>query len=120
MFGWPYAEDRAGAEEDITYAGQSGFIRRTIQGSGDPWNPGAGTVTDYPVTLVEDTFNVREIDGQLVRAGDHKVLVSTAGVTIQPKVSDQLVVGDKVLQIVTVTPLSPGGMILMWTIQARD
>jgi hypothetical protein len=120
MSGWPYAEDRAGAQEDIAYAGQPGFIRRTIPGGGDPWNPGAGITLDYAVMMVEDTFGEREMDGTLIRAGDHKVLVSTAGVTIEPKVSDQLVVGDKAMQIVTVTPLSPGGMILMWTIQARD
>lgn len=114
-----YAELRADAEEMIAEAGQDGVIRKPGVATGDPWNPTFGPPTDIPCKLVEWEYTAFEVDGTLIRADDRKLLVSTEGVTEALAQADQIVVGGKALAIISVKPLSPGGVVLLWQIQAR-
>ncbi len=114
-----YAELRQDVAEVIEEAGQVGAIRRPGASSGDAWNPTFAAPTDTPCTLVELESTAAEIDGTLIRSSDRKVMVSTHGVPDAPTQADQIVIGGKPLAIVSVMPLSPGGVVLLWQVQAR-
>ncbi|BAQ18315.1 hypothetical protein [Methyloceanibacter caenitepidi] len=123
MATFDYAKSEATAQRLIAKFGQAGAIRR-VTGSNDPgtpWDPSddTETTTDYDCTLVVLEYGKMEVDGTLILATDRKVLVSTAGMTVEPLVSDKLVIGSDVYEIVTVKPLNPGGTVLLWEVQAR-
>jgi hypothetical protein len=116
-----YADLRETAEELIAEAGQRGVIRRPSPTMGDPWNPTpAGDPVDDACVFVELEYAHDEIDGTLVQATDRKLLVSTAGLTAAPTPECQLVIGPLPLEIVSVKPLAPGGLVLLWEVQARS
>jgi hypothetical protein len=72
-----YAEIREAANDAINEAGQSGYLRRTTAGTGtDPWNTGAGTVTDYPVRFVLVDYAERDRDGTLVQVNDQQAIIA--------------------------------------------
>lgn len=113
-----YGRSKAAAERLIGRFGQIGAIR-SVASSGTPWNPDAGATTDQICTLVELDYSATEIDGSLIEASDRKVLVSTAGVATAPTQADKIVIGGNAMDIISVKPLSPGGLVLLWEVQAR-
>lgn len=115
--GFDYARVRATAEKQIYHFGQGATLRRIVPGSGP--NPGAPTVTDYPCQIVVTNYSQYNVDGTLVKAGDRKVLMSTKGLSVEPQVNDRLIVGIHTYTLVNVDPLSPGGVNVLFTVQAR-
>ena len=74
---------------------------------------------DYPVTIVMTEYLPRERDGQLIQQNDRKAIMAAQGLTIVPNPqTDQLIV-DQDMQIVTVTPTSPGGDAIIYELQIR-
>lgn len=112
-----YARPRASAERAIAKYGQTAQLRR-VTTSGTPYAP---TVTnaDHACKVLVETYSDADIDGTRIKAGDKRVLISTAGLTVEPTSSDKLVIGGVVHQIIRCEPLSPGGTVVMWTVQAR-
>lgn len=119
MPSWNYAEDRADADGMIAEAGQEGIIRRAGESTGDPWNPTVGEPTDHPCLIVDFDFSAMEIDGSLIRAWDRRVLVSAGSLDIEPTEVDTIVIGGQEHAIVRVSPLAPGGVVVLYEIQAR-
>lgn len=119
MAAFDYLESRADAEELLAEFGQTGAIRR--QAASGPAHDPVLTPTDYPATLVVDPdgWQQSETTGTLIQMSDAKVYVSTAGLSIEPTVADQIVMGGAPLDVVAVKPLSPAGTLVMWTIAAR-
>jgi hypothetical protein len=116
-----YAEIREAANDAINEAGQSGYLRRTTAGTGtDPWNTGAGTVTDYPVRFVLVDYAERDRDGTLVQVNDQQAIIAVGSLAIEATEADKLVDSSgKVWEIVKLTPLTPGGVTLLYTAQIR-
>jgi hypothetical protein len=115
-----YSEDRAGAIEAIKEDGGPAILRReTEEPTAEPWNPTFVTV-DHPCTVVVTSYRAEEVDGTLVQRRDRKVLMA-ADVAVEPSTSDALVIDGRVFQIVSVDPLqpAPGGVTVMYTVQAR-
>lgn len=115
-------------EAKIIYAlnrlGETGAIRR-VTGTNDPgtpWDPSDDTLTttDYAVTLVEKEFSLRERESSLIEQGDRKVYVSTDGLTITPALSDKLVIGTDVLEIMDVERVKMSGEIMVYKLQVRS
>lgn len=116
MSAYDYARPRATASRLLARFGLTGAIRR-YAASGSPHDPTL-TPTDYAATLFDDPDGWQgAIDGTLVRMTDKKVIVSV--LAIQPTESDKIVIGGSEYEIVRVMPLSPSGVDVMWTIQAR-
>ena len=130
-----YPRTRATAERLIARFGQSATIIRVgMPSSGgapepedEPWNnpdpaPVGGEETvdrEDPCTLVETEYSSREVDGSLVRMTDRRLLVSTRGLEEPPALSDRVRIGGRTLEVVTVKPVSPGGVVLLWEVQGR-
>lgn len=99
-------------------AGTTAYIVRAGTPTGPAHNPTPGTPSDLAVTVVYDKFRNNEIDGTLIKAGDLKILVAAGSVV--PTVADGFKDGDgNQYTIINVTPLKPGGVVVMWEIQAR-
>ena len=115
-----YARSAQTSARLLARFGQMGALRRQTAGPGSTYDPGEPTNTDYAVNMAVIKYSDREIDGTRILASDLKVLVAPE-VEIEPLPSDLLVLADgRTLAIVTVTPLSPAGTVVLWTIQARS
>lgn len=78
-----------------------------------------GANAEHACTVVISNYTARDRDGTNIQAGDVKLLVSTEGLTVVPKNSDKIRVSGQTYSIVDVTELAPGGVAVMWTVQAR-
>lgn len=112
-----YAEDAADAAELIEEFGQPGFLRR-YAASGSKFDP-TMTPNDMPVFLVALDYKRSEIDGTRILATDRKVYLSTDGLTVEPELSDRMVIGGSECEIVSISPLAPAGVVVFYEIQAR-
>lgn len=117
MAGFNYARSRATAERLIARFGQDGAIRRVVN-SGPDWDP-VQTIEDFACKLVDLDYEEKNIDGTLIMRGDRMVYLSTAGLTLEPQLSDKVLIGGTEHAIQNVLPLSPGGFIVFWQLQAR-
>lgn len=115
-----YAEAAADAAELIEEFGQNGFIVRTPPGNGPAHNPGNGAPVPHAAIFAVVDFDARLIDGSTIRAKDKRVLLSTAGLTIEPVPTDKIRIGGVDHSIVgEVKTLKPADIVVMYEIQAR-
>lgn len=123
-----YGRPRGTASRLLKKFGQAAVLLRApspASAGGDvnytqPMGPQPTPVDDeYACTVVIDNFTARDRDGTNVQAGDVKLLVSTEGLTVVPKNSNKIRVSGQTYSIVDVTELAPGGVAVMWTVQAR-
>jgi len=105
------------ASRIIARFGQAGAFERTSEQL-NPWDP-PGTTTTHPATVAVVTYDQDHRDGTLIRADDLRVLVSVAGLDIEPAVSDKLIVGGETYNIVHVAPLGPDGVPRFHDLQVR-
>lgn len=113
-----YARMKATADRLLAKFGQAATLRRSTS-TGTAFNPTPGAPVDYPITVVVEVYAFREIDGTRIRRDDLKVLMAKDALTIEPTTSDRLLIGGVEHAILDVRPENPGGVLLMWTIQAR-
>ncbi len=118
MASFNYARSRSTAERLIAKFGQSATLRRTTPGNGPSYNPGTVT-TDYACTVKVGSYALSLQDGTLIKADDKKVMLSTAGLSVVPTTSDQLIINGDLHTIVTVMPTDGAGSAVMYTCQAR-
>lgn len=81
-----YLEMQATAHELIEEFGQVGAVKRLTPP--DPVYGGEPTVTSYPATLVPMAYEVRYIDGTVIKTGDIQIYISSVGLEIEPTVGD--------------------------------
>ena len=103
-----YARLQSTAGRLIARFGQSGTLTRSTKP--DAVLGGEPVGTPYPVTLVPMTYEAREIDGTLIKAGDVKLYLSAVGLPIDPKPGDQVTVNGKTFRIVNGDPNLYDGM----------
>lgn len=117
MTAFDYTRTRATAERLLSRFGQTGALRRTTSDA-DPFNP-VQTTADYPCTFAVLDDAKKDINGTLIRETDQMVYLSTAGLSVTPETTDQLVVGGAPLTVVNVKPLSPAGTVVFYELQIR-
>lgn len=76
----------------------------------------ATTPLDYAGYGVEAAYEQTEIDGTVIKAGDRRFKVAAIPT---PSTSDKLVLSSVVLNIVSVIPVQPGDVALLWVLQCR-
>lgn len=96
----------------------TGTLTRPAALGDTPWDaaPNDGPST-WTVTLVVSRFTTYQIDGDLIRADDVKFLVEATGPV--PMLNDTLTVGGVVYTVKNVWPLTPGGVVVLFTVQGR-
>lgn len=101
----------------IAEVGFAATLKRPDTGPATPWD--AATVipgAEIPVTILSDTYDLRHIDGTLIRAQDRRIMMAS---TVVPTENDRLIIAGVTHQIVRVTTLEPGGIALLFEVQAR-
>lgn len=110
-----YIRTQTTASRLIARFGTTGAIRRAAS-SGDAWNP-TQTETDYACSLCVTDYTLRERESALIAATDRKVLISTAGLTIEPTAADQVVIDGTPHEVKRIDPLKPADTVVMWVAQ---
>lgn len=110
-------------------AGTSAAIIRDGVPTGPAYDPTPAVDISAPCTVVFDSFRASEIDGTMIQRGDVKVFMAVTGFTIAadasgnnvntPTPADRLQASGKQYAVIDVKPLRPGGVAVMWEIQAR-
>ncbi|MGY2048908.1 hypothetical protein [Methylobacterium sp. JK268] len=123
-----YGRARRSADRLIArFGGPGAILRASDAGSGEDMTNGrsaaavaAADPSAYPCTLAVIDYDERDRDGTLIRQQDRRALIAAGGLAIEPTDADQLrdASGD-VYAIVTIKPLAPAGMVVMYDVQVR-
>lgn len=100
--------------------GQAMTLRRRVSGAYDP-AVGAATVTPSESPCIGAVFPYAAIliDGTRIQAGDQKVLLAVKGLTLDPAIGDQLLIGSTTTNVVSVQPIGPDGTVVVYRLQVR-
>lgn len=112
-----YANAQATAERLIAQFGQTATLTKYTS-TGTAYAP-SRSATGYGVIVVIMDYRNSEIDGTLVKQGDKRIYLSTDGLTVTPATTDTITLESVVHLIIDVRPLSPGGTVVYYEIQAR-
>ena len=94
------------------------FIVRAGTPTGPTYDPTPGVPVAHPVTVVYDAWRNDQIDGTLIKRGDLKILCAAGTVTPTPNDIFRDATGAE-KSIINVEPLQPGGVAVMYVVQAR-
>ena len=114
-----YTEIAATAHEILAEFGQSVTITHYGESVYDS-DTGKATrsETTEAGTAVELEYESRDIDGALILRGDKRLLLSAVGIAA-PVAGDSVTIGGSVYAVMNVKPLSPGGVAVLYEVQAR-
>ncbi|PZQ46172.1 MAG: hypothetical protein DI551_05695 [Micavibrio aeruginosavorus] len=112
-----YAPLAATAQRLIAAKGRSVILRRKNSGT---FNPSTGEITgggvsDTPVMTVFTQYKAVEIDGEIIRRTDSRVLIAGT----EPKKDDRIIDGDLTYTVIDIETVKPGDTALLWKAQAR-
>ena len=108
-----YARLRSTADRLIAAYGQPAVLVKP--GGYTPGsNPEPLPPTEEAVTAVDMSKLERDTSGALTGRVQHKLLVSTTGG--RPEKDDEIRIGGRSHQVVTVAPLEPGGLTLLYEV----
>jgi len=83
----------------------------------NPWDAPGGEPEQFTIPAIVGSFKRGLVDGTLIRATDKRVMLASEG--IEPTTADKVVIGGITHAIVSVMPLAPSGVDLMYEVQAR-
>lgn len=109
------------AKQLITQFGQDMTIERHTAGSYDPSTSTGGVAKQSAACKgVVLGFSTRKIDGEAVRRGDRRILISASGLNFEIKPGDKLLIRNKPLEVIDVTAFAPAGVATHFEVQARS
>lgn len=117
-----YDESAASALRMISEKGRSVTIRRPDAGqSYDPANDtmSAGAPEEVVIKVVFTGFKINEVDGELIRREDKRVLIAAAALPFAPAQSDLLIDGGVEYSIINTETVQPGDVPLLYKVQVR-
>jgi len=113
-----YVKAAATAARLIANFGTTATLTQTVN-SGTAYNP-TQTDTDHTIKAVTVDWANNEVDGTLIKATDRKIIISTEGLTVTPKIGDKITIGSDVMRLVEpFKPLSPAETVVMYETNAR-
>lgn len=92
-------------------------LRRTIPGSGPPYNPGPSTTVDYALSGAVSGAGIQHADGTLVVIGDKRAVVAVPEVA--PTTADKLVIDGNEHQISKIERKPEAGDAVAYVIYAK-
>lgn len=113
-----YTQMKSVASRLLTDKGQSlTFSRETSSG----FNPVTGVNTTSTSTYTGNgasfNYNKAEIDGTLVQRGDIRLLLEA--VTTEPEQGDTVTIDSIIYRVMSVSPTSPAGTVVLYELQLR-
>lgn len=118
-----YPDLRQMAHELLTEFGAAATLINPATGTGGTYNASTGLFTPTAPTTLSVTaavfdYDQRYIDGTLIRSGDKRCLVSAIGAGT-PMQGGTFQWGGKNYAIISVRPLAPALVAVMWELQVR-
>lgn len=119
----------------FNYANSQNTAYRLIDKFGANWthrkltkntyNPATNTRTttatgNTTVRAVRQNYGSNQVDGQVIKQGDVKLLAEAKSFTVEPDVSDLMLDGSETWQIMDVKPFKPGDTIIYYELQLRQ
>lgn len=113
MSKFDYSRPAATVKRLLDRYGQSGELSRVLEsGEYDPMNGPVQTTQSSACTAALLEFDNRQIDGELIQAGDRRALIAP-DVNFEPMAGDSLTVGVEVLRVVKNRPVAPAGVVVL-------
>lgn len=94
-----------------------GTLHRRGAATGPEYEPVYGADLEYTCNVVFSKFTSMELAGTSIAANDVKLIASV--LDVDPTAADKIEVAGVTYEIINADPVSPGGVALMWVIQAR-
>lgn len=117
MTAFDYSRPLATANRLIQRYGQTASLQRPNV-SGAAYNPTIGAPTAHPCTFVELKRELCEVEGERVKKTKITGLLAVGSLTVEPKLSDTLVLDSTVEHAITdVQPLRPGGTVVLYGLE---
>ena len=121
-----YSALQTKVNKQIEKSGVSMVVRTTELGTYDPAADTHPEVVDeYTVKVLIENFNVRDIDGTIIQVGDKRLLLpvldSTAATLPRLDVVDKVEIDydGRTWSPISVTPLMPGGIPVLYNVHVR-
>lgn len=107
------------AERLIRENGKQAFIITPGTATGHPSNPIPGTPTRDMVYFVETRYSMTDRNATLVQVGDKMGIISTETGIVPEKSVSKIEIDGTIYQLLDVSPLNPGGVVMLYKIHAR-
>ena len=91
-------------------------LTRSTSGSGDAWNPGASTLTEYPCKGMVGEYTDFERQNTLIETNDRKITILAASLSVEPKQTDTVTIRGETFTVIR-AKTDPAKA--TWTVQAR-
>ncbi|MDT8328341.1 MAG: hypothetical protein RQ750_13300 [Roseovarius sp.] len=107
------------AEAGTAISGEAltAVLVKTVQPGDSPWDFGTASETEHELTAILRSYTARQVDGSSILAGDIQALLSAVGQ--RPEPGDKLTVGGMTYRVITVEPVAPSGVPLLYKAQIR-
>ena len=102
----------------ITQFGKAATLTQPGTPTGPEYDPTPGTPIEYAATVLEKNFTLHDKSGGLVQEDDRKFIMSTSG-DPAPSLKGTLTIGGTTLQVVSLEPLQPGAIVMLWRVHCR-
>ena len=95
------------------------LVRSTTTAPTNPWENPTVTETEYPCKAIITKFKYHEIDGEKIKAEDHKILFLADSVSIEPAIDDRVYRVGETNRYLIVSPVRKDPAGATFTAQAR-
>lgn len=109
----------AEVSDALASVGFEALLQRAPRKVGDPSDPIFLEGEVQSVTVMSSNFNMKDIDGTSIQAGDKLLYVATKGLLEPPAPGDVFLISDRAYKVITCNSLEPGSIDLMYEVQVR-
>ena len=95
------------------------LIRSTTTAPTNPWENPTVTETEYHCKAIITKFKYHEIDGEKIKAEDHKILFLADSMTIEPSIDDRVYRVGETNRYLIVSPVRKDAAGATFTAQVR-
>ena len=95
------------------------IIRSTTTAPANPWENPTVVEATYPCKAIITQFKYHEIDGEKIKAEDHKIVFLAASTTIEPMIDDRVQRVGETRRYLIVSPVRKDPAGATFTAQAR-
>lgn len=109
------------AKDSIETYGAAMTLRKP---GSDTYDPATGNLTtasaDYAVNALIESYSEFHVAKGLVKAGDRRIIIAAASLSVTPQQGDTLILGGQSLLIVNVKSEYAGSTPILHTLQVRN
>ena len=95
------------------------LVKSTTTAPTNPWENPTATETEYACKAIITKFKYHEIDGEKIKAEDHKILFLADSMTVEPAIDDRIYRVGETNRYLIVSPVRKDAAGATFTAQAR-